>query len=509
MRILSKYSLLIISVMLFSRNCNPQNNNKAIDREPVADGQFYPADSIALAKDLESRFIKAHTKICNNTIAIISPHAGYIFSGEVAASAFNQIDGEKKYENIFIIASSHRQYFDGASVYCDGDYKMPYGNVKVNKELGRLLVEKNPKIFTSDASSHQSEHSIEVQLPFLQYVVKKDYKIVPIIIGTADIEMVKKIASALKPYLGAPNLFVISSDFSHYPDYKDAKLIDKLTEEAIISGKPENLVKTIEANSKKGIKNLSTSLCGWTSVLTLMYMTDKSKLITYHSIQYKNSGDVNYYGDTNRVVGYWAIAITTKADGHQKNDNSFLLDEKEKKQLVEIARNSIINYLKNKYKHQIDTSGFSKSLYRNCGAFVTLHKDGKLRGCIGRFVSDKPLYLVIQDMAIASATQDYRFQPVTSEELNNIEIEISVLSPLEKINSIEEIELGKHGIYIMKNGLGGTFLPQVATETGWTKEEFLGHCAQDKAGIGWSGWKDADIYIYTAIIFSEKDLLQK
>jgi AmmeMemoRadiSam system protein A len=306
----------------------------------------------------------------------------------------------------------------------------------------------------------------------------------------------------LKPYLDSPNLFVISSDFSHYPDYKDAKLIDKLTEEAIVSGKPDNLIKVIETNSKKGIKNLSTSLCGWTSVLTLLYMTEKNENYSYNPIEYRNSGDVSYYGDTSRVVGYWSIAVTKKFKSQEKDD-SFLLNENDKKQLLGVARASITNYLKNKEKIIIDTSLFSEKIKTNCGAFVTLHKDGKLRGCIGRFLSDKKLYLVVQDMAIAAATQDYRFSPVTENELKNIDIEISVLSPLKKISSIDEIEMGKHGIYIMKGTLGGTFLPQVATETGWTKEEFLGHCSQDKAGIGWTGWKDADIYIYTATVFSE------
>jgi AmmeMemoRadiSam system protein A len=334
--------------------------------------------------------------------------------------------------------------------------------------------------------------------------MKKDYKIVPIIIGSADIEMVKKIASALKPYFAAPNLFVISSDFSHYPAYNDAVIIDKLTEEAIISGKPESLIKTLGNNPKKGIANLSTSLCGWTSVLTLMYLTNKTSEYHYNSIEYKNSGDVNYYGDSNRVVGYWSIAITTKAKVEEAKDE-FKISEEDKNQLLQIARTSIDKFLKNKEKYKIDTLGFSKNIKANCGAFVTLHLNGKLRGCIGRFVADKSLYLIVQEMAIAAATQDYRFSPVTYDELKTIDIEISVLSPLKKIASIDEIELGKHGIYIMKGSFGGTFLPQVAAETGWTKEEFLGHCAQDKAGIGWSGWKDADIFIYSATIIKEKE----
>jgi hypothetical protein len=153
---------------------------------------------------------------------------------------------------------------------------------------------------------------------------------------------------------------------------------------------------------------------------------------------------------------------------------------------------------------EVDSRKLSESLRRYAGAFVTLHKNGELRGCIGRFDATEPLYAVVQKMAVAAATEDYRFSPVTQKEINDIDIEISVLSPMRRVNSPDEIEMGKHGIYIRKGNRSGTFLPQVATETGWTKEEFLGHCAQDKALIGWDGWKDAEIYIYEAYVFSEK-----
>ena len=120
--------------------------------------------------------------------------------------------------------------------------------------------------------------------------------------------------------------------------------------------------------------------------------------------------------------------------------------------------------------------------------------------------SNAPLYRLISDLVISSAARDYRFNPVANNEIPLIDIEISVLTPMRKIDSIDEIELGRHGIYIRKNMQTGTFLPQVAATTGWTKEEFLGHCAQDKALIGWDGWKNAEIFIYETLTFSELDL---
>jgi hypothetical protein len=188
----------------------------------------------------------------------------------------------------------------------------------------------------------------------------------------------------------------------------------------------------------------------------------------------------------------------------KKGRSEFKLSDKDKKDLLAIARNTVEYYVKNHAKPEEDKKNLSSILKTNCGAFVTLKMHGSLRGCIGRFDASEPLYKVVQDMAIASSTQDYRFSPVESNEIPELEIEISVLTPMRRISSINEIELGKHGIYIRKGYRSGTFLPQVAAETGWTREEFLGHCAQDKAGIGWNGWKDAELFVYEALVFGEE-----
>ena len=334
--------------------------------------------------------------------------------------------------------------------------------------------------------------------------MKTDYRIVPIVLGVQSVQPCKKIAEALKPYFNEKNLFIISTDFSHYPAYEDANLVDKLTAQAIESNSVDNLKKAIDNNSRKNIRNLSTSLCGWSSVFTLLYITHDNPNIDITALQYKNSGDYPY-GDKFSVVGYYSLAVSEK-EKPTSETTGFHLSKKEKITLLEIARNTIEKYINKTKFPKIDESKLSEDLLTNCGAFVTLHKNHSLRGCIGRFTADEPLYKVVQKMAIASATQDYRFPKVKPSEINKIDIEISVLTPLKKINSIDEIEMCKHGIYIKKGGASGTFLPQVAKETGWTKEEFLGHCARDKAGLDWDGWKDAEIYIYEAYVFSESDV---
>ncbi|MDP4205944.1 MAG: AmmeMemoRadiSam system protein A [Bacteroidota bacterium] len=182
---------------------------------------------------------------------------------------------------------------------------------------------------------------------------------------------------------------------------------------------------------------------------------------------------------------------------------TFQLTNSEKEFLLRYARHTLENSFSSN-KEQLPVPEEFKALQVNCGAFVSLYINEKLRGCIGTFTESAPLYRQVAEMTLAAAFRDHRFTSVDAEEIPDIKIEISVLTPLKKISSIDEIILGKHGIYLMKGNRGGTFLPQVATKTGWTVEEFLGYCAREKAGLGWDGWKDADIYTYEAIVFGEK-----
>ena len=470
-----------------------------VNRQPYAAGKFYTADPTQLSQELNLLFSKAKDYDLHNVLALISPHAGYAYSGEVAATAYKQLDPNRQYDNIFLIGSSHTMYLDGASVYSAGNYITPLGEVTVNTELAKKLIKEN-KYISFVPEAHAREHSLENQLPFLQYHMKKPFRIVPIIIGTDDEKILKSIAATLKPYLNDKNLFVISSDFSHYPRYNDARKADTVTAEGIISNDPEKFKEALIENSRKHCPGLVTSACGHTSILTLLYMSHDMPDVKFIPLKYMNSGDVSF-GDKSRVVGYFALALVQEKDPEEKD---FLTTE-DKKALLLIARETLEDYINTKQIPDIDPNNLSDDLKVHSGAFVTLNKEGNLRGCIGRFITDEPLYQVVQQMTIAAATQDYRFMPVRPSELPLIDIEISVLTPLKKIDNINEIKLGRDGVYIVKGTHTGTFLPQVAEKTGWSLEEFLGHCARDKAGIGWDGWKDAEIYTYQAIVFDEKE----
>jgi AmmeMemoRadiSam system protein A len=182
-------------------------------------------------------------------------------------------------------------------------------------------------------------------------------------------------------------------------------------------------------------------------------------------------------------------------------NETFRLNDQEKKELKELARLALYEAVLHNKRIQIDADKLSPKLSKHLGAFVTLKEHGALRGCIGRFEPDAPLYEVIIEMVISASRYDNRFSPVTPDELADIEIEISVLTPRYKANSIDDIVVGKHGIYVSYGGRNGTYLPQVATDMGWDKEQFFYSCCVEKAGIPPEHCKDAELYLYEAIVF--------
>jgi hypothetical protein len=472
--------------------CNGNVAKKPMIRPATQSNRFYTGDARDLGEEVDS-FLSLHAKDkqYEHVAALIVPHAGYYFSGNVAAAAYQSIPDDVHYKRIFLLGPSHHEWLDGASVNTEFDYyNTPLGNVKVDVDTAKKLIETD-SVFSYQPKAHDREHCLEVQLPFLQRRFDDVPPIVPIIISTNDFRKLQRIAEILKPYLTEDNLFVVSSDFSHYPSYEDACQVDALTGKAVESGDVERFIAQLEENSRSGMRNLATSACGELAIATLMLMMQDGGYEVKHLL-YQNSGDIENH-DHSRVVGYHAFAILRRAT------QEFVLSDDEKRILKDIALTSISDSLAG--KPIAESTTLTATLKRKCGAFVSLHKQGRLRGCIGHFGEDVPLHEIVAEMARAAAFEDPRFIPVTKDELDDIDIEISVLTPMRRIQSLDEFQLHRHGIYIRKGYRSGTFLPQVADEVNWTKEEFVGHCAQDKAGIGWDGWKEAELYVYEAIVF--------
>lgn len=469
-------------------------------RPPAVAGAFYPGDSQTLKNQIKLFFKKTEIpKIKGQIQALIVPHAGYDFSGQVASYAYKILKG-KSFDTVILIGNSHHQYFEGASVYPQGFYQTPLGRVEIDAELAQALIKKSSQIsFFSEA--HQKEHSLEVQLPFLQVVLDK-FKIVPILFGNTskDFEFLSRALIEALKQADKKVLFIASSDLAHYPSYEDEIQADKEVIKAVLTGEAQKLEKTLRSLEAQNIPQASTFMCGEEAVKAVMAV---AKALGAHQIQllkHANSGDAEI-GDKLQVVGYSSIAFFKQIPDYRK------LTKKEQAKLLEIAKKAVENFIKHNSLPEFSVGNFPR-LKLPQGAFVTLKKQGELRGCIGHFGQNLPLFEVVAQMAIAAATKDGRFLPVTPDELPELEYEISVLSPLKRIKKVKEIVLGTHGVKLVQGERQGIFLPQVASETGWPLEEFLGQICSQKMGLSPDCWKDplTEIYTFTAQVFSEKDL---
>jgi len=479
-------------------------------RRPAAagPGQFYTDDPVALTKQLTGFFKKAKKEaIEGKIIALIAPHAGYIYSGQVAAYAYKLLEG-LSFETVVVISPSHIAHFQGASVYNGGAYETPLGTIPVDTSLAGKMADANKRVFLSTKghgfTGMRGEHALEVELPFLQVVLGK-FKLVPIVIGDQDWATCEALAQALTGALkGKSALIVASSDLSHFHPYDEAVRLDNIVIDYVNSFDPEELFSDLAGGVCEA--------CGGSPIVATMLAAkglgaDKTKVL-----EYANSGDVT--GDKSGVVGYMAAVIYDSGDKYEEEKKSKPekekvrskddLSEKDKETLMHIARTTIEHKVKGEEPPEFKVD--SSILKEKRGAFVTIHHHGRLRGCIGYIEAIKPLWITIQQMAEAAALNDPRFPPVSPEELPSLDLEISVLTPLRRIKDIEEIEIGKHGILLKKGHNQGVFLPQVATEQGWDRITFLNEICF-KAGIYdkncWKN-KDAEIYIFSAEVFEEK-----
>ncbi|MCM8783979.1 MAG: AmmeMemoRadiSam system protein B [Candidatus Omnitrophica bacterium] len=451
-------------------------------RQPVVSGLFYPANSEKLRATIESFLNKVQTPLIEGEIrGLIAPHAGYEYSGEVAAFSYKLLQN-KKFDTVVILAPSHGVFIEKAKVFDKGDFLTPLGLVPIDKELINKLISLE---ITRDTQAHKYEHAIEVQLPFLQ-VVLKEFKIVPILINTLELGECKKIAQRIAPAIRDKNFLILAStDLSHYHNYQTARDMDNFTLSLIEQNRSIDL--------EKALKNGTAELCGGGAVLTLMFLMRELGMDRIKVLKYANSGDTSF--DFSRVVGYASVVF-------YREKGAFLSNEA-KKELLKIARETLEVYLKEGKIPEFKVE--NPFLLEKRGAFVTLKKKDSLRGCIGNF-EPLPLYSQIQRVSLSSALNDPRFPAVRPEELKDIEIEISILSPTQEIKSLDELELGKHGIYVTDGLRSGVFLPQVALETGWSKEEFLRNCFVEKAGLPPDAWeKGTKVFVFTAEVFSESD----
>jgi AmmeMemoRadiSam system protein B/AmmeMemoRadiSam system protein A len=461
-------------------------------RPPQFAGSWYPQDPQELG-EMVDQFLSAVEPVDGDPIAIIVPHAGYVFSGSVAAYGFKQLQG-KSYEVAIIIGADHQAPLSNPiSIWVGGGFETPLGVVPVDRELAEALVASNPLI-TADAAAHEGEHAIEIELPFLQRVCPT-CQIVPILMGNAEETTIAALTESLLTLLSDRKaVIIISSDLSHYPSYDDARMVDGATLAAIETGDSSQVARTSEQWMASGIPNLVTCACGQGPIQVAMRVAEGQGADTVTVLKYANSGD-SPYGEKDQVVGYGAVMFWRYEPPN--------LTMSQKAELLDLARSAISESLRGKEPAEIEPN--DPQLSRRAGAFVTLRIEGELRGCIGYMRGDVPLYRIVQEMAVAAASSDPRFPPLTEEELKSTVIEISVLSPMRRVTDLEKIQVGVHGLMIYHNGRQGVLLPQVPVEEGWDRDAFLENLCL-KAGLPGDCWMDQPtLYSFTAIVFGEEE----
>lgn len=472
------------------------STGRALDvREAAVAGQFYPADSSALREQVLS-YVRAETPPTESVRMLISPHAGYPFSGPVAGIGYAAIDRDVR--TVILIGPPHRYPVKSMSLPEVDAYETPLGRVELDKDVTAKLRES--PLVGSTPRAHAMEHCLEVQIPFIQ-VLLPEAKIVPLLAGGVD---PKAAAELLLPLIDDKTLLVCSSDFSHFHDHEKARRLDRRSIETIMSGDEDGFIEA----------------CGEKPIRIVMHLAERMGLeprLLDARDSYETAPPA--YKDPGRVVGYASIVYlpsdvadstgnrSTSKDsvGAGEPDAAVALSDEDRRYLLRLARKSLVAAVHN--QPPPEPADVSENLRKECGCFVTLTSGGRLRGCIGYIEGVKPLYRAVIDNARNAALRDHRFPPVKPGEPDEITVEISVLTPPEPLeyespdDLLRKLQAGKDGIILRKGPHQSTYLPQVWEQLP-DKKEFLQRLSR-KAGMPPDGWKSAEVKRYRAIHFQE------
>ena len=445
-------------------------------KEPAVAGSFYPAGKDELAGMVNGFLSRAGSSAGEGRlIALIAPHAGYQFSGQVAAYTYRHIS-ERPVDTVILIGASHFSSYAGASVLAEGRMNTPLGSVKINERIASSLLNDGAGV-TVFREAYEKEHSLEVQLPFLQQTLR-NFTVVPVLMGAPTRESFTHLVDKLTEILRKNDRAIIlaSTDLSHYHDSRTTAGMDRKVIDAVARMSVEDLQGLLAAGEGEA--------CGGNPVLLTMMVS--RNLGATNGILYKHADSGDVTGDRSQVVGYGAMGIYRSP-----------LADQQKQELLKLARRTVVEYVK--HRKAPEPAMNDPRLLANGATFVTINRMHQLRGCIGNIQPVMPLYRSVIRNAVAASSQDPRFPPMTADEVSDMEIEVTVLSPLEPLSDIGDVSIGTHGLYIVKDGHSGILLPQVATEYGWDARTFREQVCV-KAGLPKDAWKDAQLYRFSADI---------
>ncbi len=463
-------------------------------------GSWYPGGAEELAKYVDGLLDKAPaTTISGKPIAVIAPHAGYPYSAAVAAAGYRCLRGQS-YKRVIGIAFSHRYAgsYQGVDVPREWTaYKTPLGEVPVDGEACEALLKKPG--FVSKPGVDGQEHSLELQLPFLQRTLK-NFRLVPLYVGRMKPGDYTEAAKGILPLLDEDTLIVVSTDFTHYgPNY------DYVPFKGDVPGKLREYADAAAAAIQNGdvdgflehLAKTDDTICGRNPVTLLLRTLSMRAGATGVRTAFDTSG--NMTGDYANSVTYQSFVFTRRPG---------TLGAPEREALLKLARETVTAVLGRKPPPSPKAEDLPAGVRKDGACFVTLQNRGELRGCIGTMIAQGPLYQAVIHNAIAAATEDPRFfgNPVTAGELPQIHIEISYLTPMKRITDVREVIIGRHGLHIVLGYRRGVLLPQVAYERGWSRDEFLTQVCH-KAGLPPDAWKDpkAELSTFEAEVFGEPE----
>lgn len=501
----------------------PTQPKKVVFRSQLA-GRWYPAGPNELSRQIKGFFDKAQIRPIRprrNVIALILPHAGYAYSGQTAA--FGLKAAQKKYKRIVVIGPSHNYRLgmeNVLSVPKVTHYETPLGQIRLDtKFIDELL---KHSLFQNIPQAHKNEHSVQIELPFLQYV-QRDFKLVPIVAGRCSPKQIRKAGTILRGLVDNETLVIASSDFTHYgPRFGYMPFTENIPQE--IKKLDTGAYKQIAAIDCEGFleykRRTGATICGYVPVAILLCLLADSTRA--HLVHQTTSGEIT--GDFRNSVSYLSVLFA----GQRKKQAQIKpplrerkLTQEDKKQLLVLARRSLLYFLDNRrVPEPADLNiEISQAMSQPCAAFVTLNKfvglrgenesasqeKSFLRGCIGDIFPHRPLYKSVIYNAINAGVNDRRFIHVTKDECNDIEIEISALTAPKPVESAKKIRVGVDGVVLSKNGRSAVFLPQVAPEQGWNLSRMLTQLSL-KAGLPADAWKEgADFLVFQAVVFGEDE----
>jgi AmmeMemoRadiSam system protein B/AmmeMemoRadiSam system protein A len=474
-------------------------------------GRWYPADPVHLRAAVDTYLQQAQTEpVVGQLLALIVPHAGYIYSGAVAGYSFRAMQEAGCADHtIAVIGDTHSGNGSAElAVWAAGSFETPLGSIPVDEEVAQAVVAAHERI-EFDRDAFRAEHPVENQLPFIQAVCP-GARIVPVVIRQPTPQNAQILADALVVALGDhPALIVASTDLSHYHPYDEAREMDTVALQAIVSLDTQAVADSPRRCAEMGLGGGDPlTMCSQGAVMTALLAARQMGADQATVLHYANSGDVPV-GDRGQVVGYGAVALwQASANGPAGSPTSYQVSPpppapvepihvppEAQEELLALARRTAAQFLETETFPAFETA--DPVLLQPLGAYVTYEKEGALRGCVGRIEADRPVYLNVQYAAIAAALADPRFPSITPEELKDLTIEITLLQPLRQVGSPEEIQIGRDGV-LMRVGAdqGALYLPQVPSEQGWDLQTTLVQLSR-KAGLSDDAWQREDARFFT------------